>query len=286
MKIFLASLLVFGLAIDLVVSQAALPGQFPSHGALIFQGRICGATVLNNRHVLSAASCGLSPTFERLPVAAYTLHLGVVNIPATPGMGIIQFYIHEEYNPHHEHWNNIAVFRTAVNILLDLPPPAPQISAVETYNRIVPDEENCVLVGWNAPPQHTLIPLQHQVQAIFSREYCNSLPQVAGSVLDSMVCAGSILVNPNPCPNNPGGALYCHGRLFAIMSHNRQCGMPNAPGVYTQYRFYENWIQVQMNRTDTPPAGPTPPPGHSGAESIAGIPLFTLLALLVLRLLA
>uniref|UniRef100_A0A1B0DRA3 Uncharacterized protein n=1 Tax=Phlebotomus papatasi TaxID=29031 RepID=A0A1B0DRA3_PHLPP len=269
MKIIFAILLVFGLAIGPAVSQNAVLGQFPSHAGLVFLGRFCDATVLNNRHVLTAATCGLSETNERLAVGVYSLFVGVINIPAgTAGsIGISQFYIHEEYNPFYEHWNNIAVFRTAADIPINSVPPAAIIEPVEIYDRIVYDGLNCVLVGWN------------------------SAPSVSGSLLDSMVCAGTLTTNPMQCPNNPGGALYCRGALFAIMSHNRICGQPNAPGVYTQLRFFEDWIARQLNRTDTPPPGPTHAPGHpappvgdTGSALMSS--LFILVSLLALRFLA
>lgn len=75
------------------------------------------------------------------------------------------------------------------------------------------------------------------------------------------------------------------------MSHNRICGQPNAPGVYTQLRFFEDWIARQFNRTDTPPPGPTHAPGHpappvGGTGSALISSLFVLVSLLALRFLA
>lgn len=120
----------------------------------MFLGRFCDATVLNNRHVLTAATCGLSETNERLAVGVYSLFVGVINIPTgTAGsIGISQCYIHEEYNPFQEHWNNIAVFRTAADIPINSVPPAAIIEPVEIYDRIVYDGLSCVLVGWNSAP--------------------------------------------------------------------------------------------------------------------------------------
>ncbi|GAB0097650.1 Peptidase S1 domain-containing protein [Sergentomyia squamirostris] len=288
MKTILISFLVLGLVIGLVRSQAALQGQHPAHAALTFPtGRFCDATVLNERHVLTAASCGLGDNNQRLNPNIYSLFVGVLVIPTTGAIQITHIYLHEHYNPFNEFWNNIAVFRTATNIPINAPLPAPQVQPAEIHNRIMPDNSLCFLVGWNAIPQHSTTPLQRQQQNIFNRAVCNSLPQIAGSIIDAKICAGSTLNNPTPCANNPGGALYCPidgiDMLVAIMSHNRRCGQIDAPGVYTQLRFYEQWIAHQLTRTDATPPGPTPAPGHPGSGSMVKSSLFVMLSILLLK---
>ncbi|XP_059621815.1 trypsin 3A1-like [Phlebotomus argentipes] len=289
MKIYFATLLVLGLVVGSAVSQAALPGQFPSHAGLVFLNRFCDATVLNNRHVLTAATCALNANNERLAPTVYTLFVSTVNIvQGATGMAVSHVFVHEHYNPD-EQWNNVAVLRTTADINFNPAPPLPPVEAVEFYTRIVPDTAPCTLVGWNSPPQHLNVPLQHQQQNIFNRDHCNTLNEIAGRVQNSMICAGSVVGNPNPCANNPGGALYCDNRLVAIMSHNRRCGQPNAPGVYTAIRFHSTWIQQQFNRTDLPAAGPTPAPGHpnlGGSGNALKSSFFVLLSLLALRLFA
>lgn len=47
---------------------------------------------------------------------------------------------------------------------------------------------------------HQTTPLQHQAQPIFNRNQCNALPAISGSLLNSMVCAGTLATNPMQCP--------------------------------------------------------------------------------------
>ncbi|GAB0097863.1 Peptidase S1 domain-containing protein [Sergentomyia squamirostris] len=275
MKIVLISFLILGLMLGFVRSQASPLNQHPAHAALTFPaGRFCDATILNNRHVLTAAACGLDLfNNQRLNPNVYSLFVGMLNVPTAGGIPISHIYIHEHYNPFDVHWNNIAVFRTAIDIPLNPIAPGTIIQPVVMHNRIMPDNAVCFLVGWNSAPQHLTTPLQRQQQNIFNRAACNVLPIIAGTLTDSNICAGAVANNPNPCPNHPGGALYClvegTDRLVAIMSHNRRCGQNNAPGVYTQLRFYQDWIARQLIRTDATPPGPTPPPGHPGFGTVA-----------------
>lgn len=82
-----------------------------------------------------------------------------------------------------------------------------------------------------------------------------------GRVLDHMMCAGTVAANaPSVCIGNLGGGLFCPVRqnewqLTGVLSFGIGCGLANTPGVYTQVRFFETWINQQLTRTDATPAG-------------------------------
>lgn len=44
-------------------------------------------------------------------------------------------------------------------------------------------------------------------------------------------------------------------QLTGVLSFGIGCGTNNIPGVYTQVRFFETWINQQLTRTDATPAG-------------------------------
>lgn len=74
-----------------------------------------------------------------------------------------------------------------------------------------------------------------------------------------MICAGTFANTPAVCIGNLGGGLFCQVRntweLTGVLSLTHGCGTVNTPGVYTQVRFFEAWINQQFTRTDATPAG-------------------------------
>lgn len=57
---------------------------------------------------------------------------------------------------------------------------------------------------------------------------------------------------------NKGGGLFCNDEFTGILSNGIGCGAANQPGVYTQVRFFNDWIEQQFLRTDIPEAGSFP----------------------------
>lgn len=74
-----------------------------------------------------------------------------------------------------------------------------------------------------------------------------------------MICAGTLGATPSVCTGNLGGGLFCQisdmWQLTGVLSFGVGCGIANTPGVYTQVRFFDAWINQQLTRTDATPAG-------------------------------
>lgn len=113
----------------------------------------------------------------------------------------------------------------------------------------------CQLVAWNTGNN------QQQVLTvpIVNRDTCNALPPNFGRISESQICAGILNTGSGACVINRGGGLYCNGMLEGLLSSGFSCGtVANTPGVYTQLRFYSQWIEEQMSRQDIPPANSSP----------------------------
>lgn len=46
---------------------------------------------------------------------------------------------------------------------------------------------------------------------------------------------------------NEGGGLFCEHQLAGILSFGVGCGQANNPAVFTQIRFYSEWIDEQVS---------------------------------------
>lgn len=92
---------------------------------------------------------------------------------------------------------------------------------------------------------------------------CNAANVHANRVLGVHICAGSVAAtNPvaGACQGNIGSGLYCNNQLTGVLSFGTSCGAANQPGVYTNVRLYEEWINAQLIRTDNPQPGWQPTP--------------------------
>lgn len=90
-----------------------------------------------------------------------------------------------------------------------------------------------------------------------------------------MICAGSMQPNQNalcqvnkthlelmyrnfksvnfflPLQGSIGSGLFCNNELTGVLSFGLGCGAANNAAVFTQIRFFENWIRQQFTRNDT-----------------------------------
>lgn len=92
---------------------------------------------------------------------------------------------------------------------------------------------------------------------------CNQAAIHANRVLNVHICAGSVTVTApasGACIGNIGSGLYCDDQLAGVLSFGTSCGIINHPGVYTDTRQYQNWIDSQLVRTDNPQPGWIPTP--------------------------
>lgn len=132
----------------------------------------------------------------------------------------------------------------------------------------MPDGSVCTLAAWPAPtgvlPNPALLATTFSVLA---RSTCQTDRPVGRRLLDSQMCARSLVApaatRPALCESNRGAGLFCRGRLVGVASEGFACAVAASaePGVYTQVRMYDTWIQQQFTRTRIPQAGPTPHPG-------------------------
>ncbi|XP_058443158.1 trypsin alpha-3-like [Malaya genurostris] len=235
-------------------------GQFPSIvavGVPTPANAFCGGVILNENHVLTAALCVLTPQNTLLAPGQVTIMSGALQLVFTaPRIGVSAIYVHPEYNPF-TFANNLAVLRTSSNFVP--PDVAIQNIAFAILGDEIPfDGMACQAAGWN---NATASPTQQFIAApIINRDVCAGLAVHFGRIEESMICAGGTAQGPGVCASNMGTGLFCDGRVVGILSTGFGCGAANNPGVYTQLRFYEPWIQQQYRRQDIPPAGSSPIP--------------------------
>jgi len=220
----------------------------------------CVGTIINVNHVLTSAQCVHNSTNHLMNPSWFHIIAGDLNMivptfrrfPTTAS----HIYTHPSYtiNPL---TNDLAVIRTSA----PFPTLHNTIDWAIRNTHVLGVEQLCRYVGWGTTTTTGIInPVQQRLDVpILNRNVCNAANVHQGRVLDHMICAGSVAATSGACTGNLGGPLFCFTnnwwQLTGILSFGINCGSVNSPGVYTQVRFFETWINTQLTRTDATPAG-------------------------------
>lgn len=220
----------------------------------------CGGTIINLNHVLTSVQCVHNETFQLLNPSEFRIVAGDLNIMVPTfrrfTTSASHIYTHPSYtvNPR---TNDIAVIRTST----PFPPLHNTIDFAVRNAHVLPNNNPCRFIGWSSSTEAgALNPVQQFIVAnIFDRTECNGPNVHRGLVLDNMICAGTLTASPTVCTGNLGGGLFCQvgtvWQLTGVLSFGVGCGTASTPGVYTQVRFFQTWINQQLTRTDATPAG-------------------------------
>uniref|UniRef100_A0A2K5IVC7 Peptidase S1 domain-containing protein n=1 Tax=Colobus angolensis palliatus TaxID=336983 RepID=A0A2K5IVC7_COLAP len=218
----------------------------------------CGATVVGDRWLLSAAHC-----FNHTKVEQVRAHLGTASLLGLGGspvkIGLRQVVLHPLYNP------GILDFDLAV---LELASPL----AFNKYIQPVclplaiqkfPVGRKCMISGWgNMQEGNATKPelLQKASVGIIDQKTCSALYNF--SLTDRMICAGFLEGKVDSCQGDSGGPLACEEApgvfyLAGIVSWGIGCAQVKKPGVYTRITRLKGWILEIMSSQPLPMSPPS-----------------------------
>ena len=224
----------------------AIPHSWPWIVSLQVRDHFCGGTLIDTRHVLTAAHCLTSASSSQLRVIAGLHERSNKNNGRTQNIGVTRIFMHEQYSSVTQA-HDIAVLRLAQPVQLNayvslvcLPGPDPQESMPVT------------VAGWgsvhkgsalpNALRQVTVQVTNSQAKAAYpayfnvQRQIGAGMPYVGGK--DS--CQGD---SGGPLMYNANGQWYLSG----VVSFGADCALSNYPGVYTRTSTYLSWIHSKIN---------------------------------------
>ncbi|XP_030791622.1 transmembrane protease serine 9 [Rhinopithecus roxellana] len=237
----------------------AASGEVPWQVSLKEGSRhFCGATVVGDRWLLSAAHC-----FNHTKVEQVRAHLGTASLLGLGGspvkIGLRQVVLHPLYNP------GILDFDLAV---LELARPL----AFNKYIQPVclplaihkfPVGRKCMISGWgNMQEGNATKPelLQKASVGIIDQKTCSTLYNF--SLTDRMICAGFLEGKVDSCQGDSGGPLACEEApgvfyLAGIVSWGIGCAQVKKPGVYTRITRLKDWILEIMSSQPLPVSLPS-----------------------------
>ncbi|EPQ03130.1 Transmembrane protease serine 9 [Myotis brandtii] len=243
----------------IVGGSGATAGEVPWQVSLKEGSRhFCGATVVGDRWLLSAAHC-----FNHTKAELVQAHLGTVSLTGIGGspvkMGLKRTVLHPQYNP------SILDFDVAIL----------ELSGPLVFNKYIqpvclplaiqkfPVGRKCVISGWgntqegNATKPDTL---QRASVGIIDQKACSALYNF--SLTDRMLCAGFLEGKVDSCQGDSGGPLACEETpgvfyLAGIVSWGIGCAQAKKPGVYARITSLKGWILDIMSSSPLPTPAPS-----------------------------
>merc|ERR1711892_1165789 len=224
----------------------------------------CGATILDDSTLLSAAHCFYQSSANDKSIRAGSIKKGsggqVVNIAQIIWNTNSGF----EYNPGTLD-NDFVILKleSALTLNDDVKPACLPSSA--TYLDVSSAEEQCFTSGWGTLSSSGSSPeiCQYVRVPAITNAACNN--DYGGSITDSMICAGYPGTGgKDACQGDSGGPFVCNdgGKavLAGVVSWGFGCAAPQYPGVYSRVTHVLDWIKSQMGSGPVTPTTPPPPP--------------------------
>uniref|UniRef100_A0A182WH14 Peptidase S1 domain-containing protein n=1 Tax=Anopheles minimus TaxID=112268 RepID=A0A182WH14_9DIPT len=232
----------------------ALPGEFPAMVSiqrliLISANHVCGGTVLNQFHVLTAAQCFFSNQNSRYRVQAGKVLLNSFE-PSEQTINVLRFTMHPQYDGSASPFD-IATVRLASPFGYNqyiTPINLPPIDSIP--DGIVK------FAGWGSTSNGLLPSMSDQLQmfqvGLVPNDQCQIMMGGSigiGPVTDRNVCLGPATGGIGACTGDAGGAAiqFINGfdTIVGIISWQvSPCGQPGIPTITTRVSAFIEWINL------------------------------------------
>ncbi|XP_072463836.1 kallikrein-9 [Notamacropus eugenii] len=228
-------------------AEECIPNSQPWQAGLFFLTRLfCGATLLSDRWLLTAAHCRKPYLWVRLGEH----HLWQWEGPEQL-FRVTDFFPHPDFNSDltaHDHNHDLMLIR--------LKRPARLNSAVQPLNisnNCVKPGTTCLISGWGAissPDVEYPLTLQCANISVLEPRLCHRA--YPGRISSNMLCAGIWEGGRGSCQGDSGGPLVCNGALAGVVSGGSEpCSKPKRPAVYTSVCRYRDWIYKTIKENST-----------------------------------
>ncbi|XP_054980680.1 transmembrane protease serine 9 [Sorex araneus] len=261
----------------IVGGLGAASGDVPWQASLKEGTRhFCGATIVGDRWLLSAAHC-----FNHTKVEHVRAHVGTASLAGIGGspvkLGLRRLVLHPQYNPANLDFD-VAVLELARPLRFNkFVQPVCLPLAIQKF----PVGRKCMISGWgNTQEGNATKPdvLQRASVGIIDQKACSALYNF--SLTDRMLCAGFLEGRVDSCQGDSGGPLACEETpgmfyLAGIVSWGIGCAQARKPGVYTRITRLKGWILDTMAPLSHATLRPVLPGTTTAVLPAPGVPAST-----------
>nr|AAK72504.1 putative chymotrypsin-like protein [Aedes aegypti] len=209
----------------------------------------CGASVLNENFVLTAAHCKTAYSNTGFIEVVAAEHDVAVAEGSEQRRLVAEFIVHEDYqggvSP-----DDIAVIRVDKPFELN-----DKVKAVKLPKQLEQFDGDVTLSGWGSVST-TVFPdypdkLRKVVLPLVDYEQCNALWDNDSALAKSNVCAGPIDGSKSACSADSGGPLVKQSgeeviQVGVVSWGAVPCGSPRRPTVFAGVSHYVDWIEQQL----------------------------------------
>ena len=259
----------------IINGNAGSVSTYPWMGFLAdsFEEQYCGASLISETWVLTAAHCFLNEAGDAVDIQTGAESIVVLNsdsagtFDSNAEIGQIgQIIVHPDYNPDQSSSDNVDdkdIALVELTAAVNLQP----VKLLSAANSALVAETQTLILGWGTTavdeventginPSDVLLTANQQ---IVSRADCESVyGSGVGGITDFMICAGALEEGgtTDTCQGDSGGPMVvANGNDFVqvgIVSFGGTetgpaCGDPDAPGVYASVSALADFIQQNVS---------------------------------------
>lgn len=211
---------------DIVGGEEVDIKSYPYQSLSLIDGsQWCGGTIVNKRHIVTAAHChqGYDSSTFSVRLGSNNANSGGTVYPVT------KISIHPDYAAKDNH--DVAVLELGKDIVFG--PGVQAISGLLTST--APDGTDGVVSGWgdlhSGGPGTTKLHAVHV--PIVNHAQCAADYKSESVIDDTMICAAVPEGGKDSCQGDSGGPYVIGGKLAGIVSFGHGCAVKGYPGVYT-----------------------------------------------------